>query len=76
MKPWWESNTMRALVASAIAQLLAMLDIPGDVGQIVDAIFTLAALGSLILAAFGRMKAVQPVTLRREKTDETDKAGA
>lgn len=71
MKPWWESQTIRALIVSALAQLFVMLDIESDAAQIADAVLQVVAVISLVWAAWGRKNAVQPLSMTKGDRDET-----
>jgi hypothetical protein len=71
--PWWQSNVLRALIASGLSQIVVILRSHGvinfepDVNLWVEVGFQAIALGAAIYAFWSRSRQPSPpVTLRRE----------
>lgn len=75
MKPWYQSQTIRALIVSALAQLFVMLNIEGDAAQIADAILQVVAIGSLVWAGIARKRATQPLSLKGTRDENSQNSG-
>lgn len=71
--PWYQSNVLRALIASGLSQIIVILrshgviDVTPDVNLWVEVFFQVAALGAAIYAFWSRARQpAPPVTLRKE----------
>ncbi len=63
--PWWKSNTLRALLIAALAQVIAFAGLADEVGsekvaQLVDAALDLVSLAATLYAAYARARLPTP----------------
>lgn len=62
--PWYKSNTLRALLLAAVAQVASILGLTDDLApraeQIADSILALVELGALAWAGYARIKQPTP----------------
>lgn len=70
-KAWYKSLTIRALIAAVLAQLLVFFGVGeqqalGFAGKGIDALLQVIELSALGVAAWGRKRATQPLTLTKE----------
>lgn len=60
-KPWWKSRGVMGGVVAAVAGVVGLFGLEIDQVSATDALLQIAALAGGIVAAYGRLKAAQPI---------------